>query len=258
VVYEGYKYAWYEPGFDIWRRPHGKSFRRSEELFDLKADPREVNNLVDKRPKVLERMRRLFRKVREEVSKPPPKDLSKSEAPSKIHLRLSADRRSHRLEGRIQVDGTIAEVKPWGPPGSVELERVSGDAIAFRVAAAGGEAGLDVFTHPADAEVKLTMKLDGKPLAKEQLYVGAFGLSLLEPPFQLDPDTMALAIADVPPLREPGRELGVFLWRDDVLVPVRVDDDDGPSELTDEMDAVMRDWGYVDEGPAPATLPADR
>src|SRR5262249_17866875 len=70
-----------------------------EELYDLGADPVEHDNLVEKNPEALARMRSLFAR---EAPLPP-------DAPQIVyHLRSAPDDRSHRIEATLVAEGRVS------------------------------------------------------------------------------------------------------------------------------------------------------
>jgi hypothetical protein len=214
--------------------PDGKHDDRTEELYDLEADPREHVNLAANRPEKLAAMRTLF-----ERETPTQRD-----APvSVLHVRVSPDNRDHVVDGTLHSDGAIAL------RGVAGAEASPVDAHTVRLTLRGA-AQVDLAIDPPTAQLELALRRDGTPLQPRQILLGEFALPLMAAATQLmlDGDRLTWIDAVRPPL--PGEHGEVLLWRDpSKITPLAL----APTKKSSsEVAGMMRRWGYAQPG-APAS-----
>lgn len=97
-------------------------------------------------------------------------------------------------------------------------------------------------------EARLTVALtrDGAPLTKEQLYVGPYGLCLLEPPFEVEVGD--LGDAESPRAGPPSLEViapGAFLWADTGAGKLGAARAEKADDIDEEVRGMMKEWGYT-------------
>ena len=192
------------------------------ELYDLKADPAEQQDLWTKRgEEALTMEQELFRQV--EVFA------------GGWNLRWSSDGTPHRFSGSIETEGLITGVAPLFP--EVGRHRViRGRRIDFDLEGVARGGGISFTLSPPESRVGFALALDGR---KEtgKVFVGGT---------RLTPHVNPLGFAGPPssellskPSFRSGEELGFFLWRSP-----------GPSgeetsELTEAMKERLRSLGYL-------------
>lgn len=263
---EGFKYFWRLPGFEAIARG-GQVRKVPEELYDLARDPREHHNLAGDPAQAerLARLRALGKRIQEQEAVPEvgPADLAAPAAPalgpsrpsgSRLHLRFVGDGQKRRLEGRLVAPGGVRRFRLSQHEEMDAVWREPDGSLRFRLHVKGDEDQLWAEVAPGN-EVRLELSLDGRPGAP--LRVGPFGLPLVDPG-RIAGEELALLDAAAPPPTRPGREVGVFFWREPrplgaapaepVLGPVPAAADERPEEPTAadrEVEGMLRDWGYI-------------
>jgi arylsulfatase A-like enzyme len=210
--------------------PGGKYEDRTEELYDLAADPLEHVNLAAAKPDRLASMRALF-----EHEAPTQRD-----APiSVLHLRVSPGDRDHVVDGTLHSDGAIAL------RGVAGAEASPVDAHTLKLTLRGA-AQVDLAIDPPTAQLQLALRRDGTPLLPREILLGEFGLPLMASAKQLmlDGDRLTWIDAVRPPV--PGERGEVLLWRDpSKITPLALSP---TKKSSSEVAGMMRRWGYAQPG----------
>jgi len=252
----------------------GPIYRISEELYDLRRDPRQHHDLLaalretkadgaagaasaageKAPPRALDPAARqaivkALAEMRDAFARHAP--IQPEQGLPVTHLQLAPDAQAqHLLTGTLlssdpalSVQGVRSgEVVPRGP-GRIDVTLRPGGA-------------LDVLVDPA-ARLELTLYRDGLPLGSRDLLLGPFSLPLLSDAAALVVDGVLLdrlSAAYPPVLGERGE---VLLWRDQAAPGMAATQAVRTSASASEVATMMRDWGYArPDTPAPAR-PAD-
>jgi hypothetical protein len=204
---------------------------RTEELYDLRSDPLEHDDLAATRPDELARMRALF-----DREAPTPRD-----APvAVLHLRAAPDTRPHVVQAVLHSDGALSV------RGVSNAEATPIDAHTLGLTLRGA-AEVDLAIDPPTASVQLDLRRDGTPLTARQVLLGEFALPLLaaEPRVDLRGERLTWLDAARPPM--PGERGELLLWRD----PSPITSLSGPpssAKSSSEVAGMMRRWGYAQPG----------
>jgi arylsulfatase A-like enzyme len=193
------------------------------EMYDLASDPRERDDLSDRRP---DDRRALVRALFSQVD-----FLSGG-----WNVRWSSDGGRHRFQGQIRTKGIFRTVVPlFRERGKYVLE--SEGVLDFSDPDQTGASGLSFTLAPEDAEAEFYLLIDGRPLP-ERVFLGGNENRPRTMPFPLEGRPSVEAAFAKPP-RADGKELGFFIWR---LRPA------GPDQsvvLDDEIRERLRSLGYV-------------
>lgn len=235
----------------------GPIYRVSEELYDLRADPRQHHDLLLelrdgkpdkplKNPAVAETLGRLRDEFARYAPLPPERGLPVT------HLMLAPDARAqHLLTGTLvssdpslSVQGVRSgEVMPRGP-GRIDVSLRPGGTV-------------DVLADPT-SRLELTLFRDGLPVASRELLLGPFSLPLLGDTAGLVLDGGMLDRLSAAYAPVPGERGEVLLWRDQAApgMAVTATTNTKAASSASEVATIMRDWGYArPDAPAPATPP---
>lgn len=208
----------------------GKRVVRTEELYDVAHDPAEHQDLAQREPAVLARMRALF-----DREAPTARD-----APvAVVHLRVAPDERAHAVDGTLQSDGAI-----W-VRGVAGAEASPVDAHTVRLSLRGA-AQVDLAIDPPTATMTLALKRDGTPVAPRQVLLGEFALPLLAGAAELRLEGERLTWIDAARPPVPGERGEILLWRDpSPLTPLTLP---AAGKSSSEVAGMMRRWGYAQPG----------
>ena len=193
----------------------------NEELYDLVADPHELTNLATKAGEArLGVMRERLRAIQLEEARA---------RPVWTNVRFSRGVGAGKFRGVLR--------SSWGV---FVRDGEALDELPIHVDVADEPVTLRFHTAPVDATVELLLTLDGEPLDADRIYVGPYGLALLDEP-ALHPGAFVHAVAAEAPSVAPGTREGVFIWRS-------AEAGTGKSQRIDGYDAdvrrMMKDWGY--------------
>lgn len=214
--------------------PIGEPRSVSAELFDVSADPRELNDLSAERPELAAALRERLEKV---ISSQQLPRFALDEA--RETLAFAAPERTV-FEGTIESDGPLKPSTPLPGCDPWQLQRPDSNTLAFRCGVHGKLAGL-TFYRRAQSELRLTIRRNGALLAPRDIYLGPDGL----------PSVGLLAQGEavvLPASAQPGvsartpeivaeRDSGAFIFRQ---VPSSEDDESGG----DDLNRAFAAWGY--------------
>lgn len=234
VVAEGHKYIVHDPRLRVTfeRKTLLDPDRSMEELYDLRADPWELQNLAWTPSPELDRMRSIVREHRRDIA-------ARSPAAPWNTLRLHRGDSGGRFTGRIETAGRFVAVEPLKGSRGASLE--SPNAVTLDVTAA-EDAGFRFTTDPPDATLRFLLALDGEPLRSGRFFVGAYGLSLLEDPPSLADGALKLAASGHGPAIAARSDAGAYFWRDRAHA-ADAEMGSGPN-MDGSVEQMMRDWGY--------------
>jgi arylsulfatase A-like enzyme len=228
----------------------------TEELYDLHADPGERHNLAPTMPdKVAEMRARLEAVDKNAVVTGTPGSMAPPPS-SRISLRFAGGGAAHRLSGVIDAEGATVRATPVGlPPDAV---RGVGRRVEVACTTIGDTVtGLDLEVVPAGSAVRWELFLDDAPWPADHVYGGSFGLSA--PVLRggiVGEEALATALGKEPPTIDPVRDLGLFVTRESSREPeaiVRAKGGAGKGGADDEMQRLMREWGYAHAPTTPTT-----
>ena len=208
----------------------GKQVDRAEELYDLRHDPAEHEDLANRDPEALARMRALF-----EREAPTGRD-----APvAVVHLRVAPDERAHVIDGTLQSDGAISL------RGVAGAEASPVDAHTVRLTLRGA-AQVDLAIDPPTAKMVLALRRDGTPVAPREVLLGEFALPLLADAAELRLSGERLTWMDAARPPVPGERGEILLWRDpSPITPLTLPT---TAKSSSEVAGMMRRWGYAQPG----------
>jgi hypothetical protein len=208
----------------------GKRVDRTEELYDLRHDPAEHEDLESRDPEALARMRALF-----EREAPTARD-----APvAVVHLRVAPDERAHVIDGKLQSDGAISL------RGIAGAEASPVDAHTVRLTLRGA-AQVDLAIDPPTANMVLALRRDGTPVAPREVLLGEFALPLLADAAELRLSGERLTWIDAARPPVPGERGEILLWRDpSPITPLTLPT---TAKSSSEVAGMMRRWGYAQPG----------
>ena len=208
----------------------GKRVDRIEELYDLRHDPAEHEDLASRDPETLARMRALF-----EREAPTARD-----APvAVVHLRVAPDERAHVVDGTLQSDGAISL------RGVAGAEASPVDAHTVRLTLRGA-AQVDLAIDPPTAKMVLALRRDGTPVAPREVLLGEFALPLLADAAELRLSGERLTWIDAARPPVPGERGEILLWRDpSPITPLTLPT---TAKSSSEVAGMMRRWGYAQPG----------
>ncbi len=223
------------------RRPERKVYV-VDELYDLRADPRETRNLAKKHPKLVASLRK---KLLEMVEPATGGSRAQPEAGPGLHLSIRLwGGKDHTLSGSISCPGSLLLRGLLGSSSSATSQR-SG-RLELRLANTGGrpaEAEVELRGCPSSS-IRLALRLDGKPLETSQVVAGPAGLALMpQPPDRLPSNRLPAFVSLRPPVLLASPVPRVHLW----LGSTYQEDPDAAvgqgaaSRLADQM---LRDAGY--------------
>jgi hypothetical protein len=239
LVWQGLKYIVHDPSMKVeFALPTlYDPARGNEELYDLNVDPDELNNLAwESDSSRLESMRALLKQQDEELEQ------RQSHGPW-THLRFHGGLRQQQFTGSIHTEGTIARLELVGEPDQNRCTLDSEKTIHVDAQSGGGR-GLRFVTEPPNAAVHLQLAIDSVVIQADRVFVGTYGLNLLQDPLRIDrPEQWALTAAGGgEPRITAESKSGVFLWRDqgfDSPNPVN-----SPDVMDESVRKMMQDWGY--------------
>ncbi len=193
------------------------------ELYDLAADPLELQDLSAARP---EERRALAQALFSQVD-----FLSGG-----WNVRWNSDGRRRSFQGQIRTSGIFRTIVPlFRDRGKYVL--ASANTLNFTDAGQTGASGLAFTTAPDDAQVDFYLLIDGRPLL-DRIFLGGNEAHPRSLPFALEGRPPIDAAFSRPPRAE-GRDLGFFLWR---LRPAARDQE---IVLDDEIRERLRSLGYI-------------
>lgn len=232
----------------------------SEELYDLEEDPGERSNIAPQHPDITARMReRLAEALATSTahdalqsaslagSRHAPRDTS---PPARLRLRF-AGAGQHR---RFTLSGRVADPEAGAPEPRLKGSVFQADPDALRVqgrsfdvtlsSTPSGLVGIDLEISPSSTPISWEIFVDDRPLPPDQIFGGTYGLlasSLLRG--VLDAEGRLAATAEISPVIDPRRDLGVFVARDpsaDVGLVLNVG-----GEALGEVQQLLQTWGYA-------------
>jgi arylsulfatase A-like enzyme len=208
----------------------GRRVDRTEELYDVRRDPAQHDDLSSKAPADLARMRALF-----DREAPTPRD-----APvAVVHLRIAPDARPHVIDGLLRSDGAISL------RGVAGAEASPVDAHSLRLTLRGASE-VDLAIDPPTARLELSLRRDGTPLRPSQLLLGEFALPLLAKAERLALEGERLTWIDAARPPVPGERGEILLWRDpSPITPLALP---AARKSSSEVAGMMRRWGYAQPG----------
>ena len=198
-----------------------------EELYDVKADPAQHVNLVDRALDTLEHMRARF------LAEAPP---APPDGAVVYHLRVAPDVIAHHIEATFRSAGHLAV------RGASEAEVVPLDAHAVQLRF--DRPGIvDLALDPgADFDVALTV--DGLPFDPQRMLCGEFAIPIADGHFGGE----RLNWLDAPTPPAPGDRGAILLWRD-TGSPVKASLVAAAGSQNDEVTGMMQRWGYAQAPP---------
>ncbi|GAG10366.1 unnamed protein product, partial [marine sediment metagenome] len=172
-VEDKYKYIRWKRGFArTWLSVDGTVERQKveEELYDLKNDAEEENNLAGKDTKLLQQMRNLLG------------DFTIKEP---MVNRLIFTPGDDTFSGNIEAEGKIIILKTVDPPSEIHLAEDLKN-LRFKITPRGSRTELLFEVQPPGAAVKISIYINGKKLSKEKILIGALSLPLKPNPMWID------------------------------------------------------------------------
>jgi len=169
-----------------------------------------------------------------------------------VRLRFAGAGGVHRVSGRVSfAPGTTLSWIPIGIPKTAIHEGPSTLEVALTTSA-DDAVGLDITPTPAQADVHWDLFLDDAPWPALAVFAGPFGLfDARVSGGLLTEEAREFAFARTLPTIDAGRDLGLFVVREQALAH---EEDTGlraNSGATEEMDRLLREWGYA-HGPTQA------
>ena len=281
--WEGFKYIVHDRAermrFD--RKTLFDRNRSLEELYDLEADPDEMNNLAlegahPRLPVMRRKLTELHAMLQERMADPnrpsplrPPAAVTLRPAsdarpgpeapaapappaappeappeapPSVVNVLLGQGDTGEKLTGTITTPGRFVDFRRLGESASTLVNERE-----IRVDIPTPGVGLRFATIPEDAPLHIDLRLGEHAVDGQRFFVGPYGLRLLEDPRRLD-DVEDLALATASPRgasRARHSEPGVYFWR----VGAAAANDDTTIERAGELDkglqSIMKEWGYA-------------
>ena len=153
-----------------------------------------------------------------------------------IHLRFST---KARVKGTVRFSLPLRGIE--GVTGAAPPPASNQAVVVDLTGPAEWRLGLD-----AAATVTLELTVEGQPLRRDTLYLGAYGLCLRDPPFAFA--VAGLAAFEAP---RPGPPLvdtiapGVFLWADAGAAGLAGPKAEGAEDIDAEVRDMMKEWGYT-------------
>jgi hypothetical protein len=196
-----------------------------EELYDLKRDPRENQNLAVQQPGIVARLRKVMDRVES----------------TQHQILISFSNLSDKVvEGNIHIEGEVERA-------SLEKERdiieSNGSTINFRIGS--GNNTLQFQTKPDDAPLRLQISINGSSIPLNEILVSEYGLPLLTNSEGLIKKEDLPYIRGVyrpdPDEKEPAIYLGRLprgsSWK---LIPEK-------KLLPQDLKVMLEEWGYIQD-----------
>lgn len=243
-----YHYFWRAPGFDKLLYPGAdRLIVKKDGVFDMAADPRELNDLSSSRPGLLAEMREAIKAAR-------PKDATLR------FIYLNYDK--GRVHGRIKVSGreplamamTYPEERPAITLSPLAEDTADNGSLYEFSADLAGPTGIIL-----DRSVEwMVLELDGKRLTTDQARLGPFGLPLEQssPCGLSDQSKSGLILLEsciaLPPsvlfaARHPMRfmdEPGVYFY--EMKFADFIEESFSDEKLSPAVKSVLKQWGYIE------------
>jgi len=258
---------------DVQTRARGAPDARGQlpllELFDLAADPFELDNLALTRGELTEPALEDLALLREDLHERARGERVVPEvavaaaggldwslgARAVNHLRLEpASTHEVVLKVTVPAGATLACGGAEGGDGGGVCERVSAEELTLRVLARDARAGVSFISEPWAAPMTIEATLDGDPFPVDRFRLGPLGLRLLGPGQALDRVAqLRLAAGRRGPQTVTG-DLGVYLWRglpgEDDPGAARPEagatgEEDADRHMSEEVRGVLRSLGYT-------------
>lgn len=153
-----------------------------------------------------------------------------------VYVTLSGAREARQFRGEILVDGALTRVETLGGQACVTVP--STHSIALDCSVAGEGPRLRLQTDPPGAALEFHLAVDNAPMQSDQIYVGMFGLHLLEESGLLSHRDYGLSRSPRSPHFLPGFDVGIFLWNDVAGLSHRESDASGAAEEAFEAETI--------------------
>ena len=233
---QNYKYIYRPPGFDkigLMGRPVNKRVR--EELYDLKNDPQERNNIINKRPSASIMMRKLFMKYRD--------------SRTKNYLIFNSKKGAAEYTGRITTSGVFYRVKQ--PAGGRVIASPDGKVLSFYFKANTKKdknnikrRKIEFQVHPNYSGIDFSIYKNNRKLSPRDFFLGRFGIPFLKNETSIHKKMeFEVSQSHVVPLPVRKNIDGVYFYREPDELGMRYSRDS--STLSKEIKTVLRDWGYI-------------
>jgi arylsulfatase A-like enzyme len=226
--YQGLKYIAHDPSMQVFfDNPNQYDpLAGNEEVYDLRTDPEELNNIVGDIPHPL------LNSLRTGLAHLRPQLLDERGLVSRPPTTVFRPRGA-KLSGRIVVAGEFASASIGDEPIETVGNSLTVDLNSLKE--------LRFITNPPDAALTLELSLNDTPLTPKQLLVGSFGLALLESARLVGGAALGLSHAVKSPATSSDGTPAVFMWREGEAT--------GAEARSDRLDAdvqrMMKDWGYT-------------
>ncbi len=233
-----------------------------EDLYDLEADPGERVNLARRDPATLKEMHARLQAALKNVPVAGSDEARRTPDPARgpgkatVRLRFAGAGASRRVAGILTVDrGIFTAVTPVNCDAG-SLRHDGGKLEIALVTARDGAVGFDLVTEPEAAPIAWRLYLDDAPWPDGHVYCGPYGLfsTLVGGGLGTD-DARAAAYAEALPPIDPVRDLGLFVTRDKRGDRPR---EEATGEGTDEMNRLLREWGYAQDNGTSGKKPTAR
>ncbi len=197
-----------------------------EELYDLKKDPLENQNLAPQQPGIVARLREVMDQV---------------ESTQYQTLISFSNLAGKVVEGEIRVEGKVKKFSLEKEGDRIEAED---SIVSFRISS--GNNTLQLQTKPDDAPLRLQLSVNGKSFPLQEILVSEYGLPLLTDSDGVIKKDVLKYIRGIyrpgPDNKEPAIYLGRVpresSWK---LIPDK-------KLLPQDLKIMLEEWGYIQKG----------
>ncbi len=223
---------------------------KAEELFDLADDPGERNNIAPRSREIVQELRARFDAAQKNVPVAGSKE-AKGEGPKApaddtgaVHLRFAGGGAPHRISGKVTTTGRLVATAVGADPSS--LKSTEHDVEIAFVTAQDTAIGFDLAVTPPQAPLTWQLYLDDAPFVDARVFAGPYGLVAKDMVLGIGTeDARARAQADDMPLIDPRRDFGLFVTREKKGSTNLSGRDELTGEGAEEMNRLLREWGYA-------------
>ena len=162
----------------------------------------------------------------------------------KVHLRFVGGGAPHRISGKISSKADLLGT-PFGV-GPDTLKATDHEIEVSFTTAQDAVVGVDLAIKPPSAQVTWQFYVDDAPLAEARVFAGPYGIVAKDVALGITTeDARARAQAEDLPLIDPRRDFGLFVTRERHGPQVLSGRDELTGEGADEMNHLLKEWGYA-------------